>query len=966
MNRIQILLLAVCLLAPSISPAAVKADSRVTLTSVSAPPALQYGKDGSLTCPVRLTAVNHTAKNVRTWWSHDGGAHRISVTLVPGENRIDLALPEECAGKQADIILAGHVQTLTLPEAERMTIYLVQHTHTDIGYTKPQTEILSEHLRYIDYALDYCDATASYPDAARFRWTCEAAWAVDEWLKVRPQEQVDRLLRYVQEGRIEVTAMYFNMSEISDEGNYRAFLEPVGRFHRLGIPVTTAMQDDVNGVAWCLADYLPDIGVKYLSMGSNATRSVVPFGFPTVYKWRSPSGKELISYRSDHYMTANFWGIEKGDMDVFAGNLFAYVTALRGHGYPFSEVAVQYSGFYTDNSPPCPGECDLIRDWNERYAWPKLRSATVSDFLKVVEAEHGAELPVWQAAFPDYWTDGFGSAARETAASRRTQADTDLAEGLLSMGCLSGDTAAAGFGAQLRRIREDLLFYDEHTFGAAESISDPHCENSEVQWSEKAAYVWDAVKRVKMLTEAAAGRLQGALYRDTAPTLTLFNTLGTPRSAPCTFFIDNTLIPRGAAFDIVDEQGRTLPVQQGAVRAEGRYFTVWASDVPAMGYRTYTIRLGDGSEHGTVPADLADNTLENRFYRIVFDPHRGGIRSWYDKELGRELVDPAAPWSLGGMVYETMKGNRNQMLSLVFDEFTRQGFDKMELLDAARGELCTTVRFRGTLPGCDPDFGVQIDVKVFSEVKRIELAYRLKRLPETDPAGLYVTFPFDVPDGKLAFDVPGGLLVAGENQIPSTTAAWNTVQHFVTARNDGMQVLVSSDAVPLFMMGELMNDPFRPAHRHEKTHLFSWVMNNYWMTNFRASQEGEFRWDYVLTSGADRREEAAYAFGFGNRIPLYARVLPGAPKANGQPRERSFLGLEGENVLLVSAAPAQDGGVVLHVRETAGRPATLSVKGENGLPLRFARVNVLEESMGPVQSRLEMAPYENVFLRLER
>ena len=82
-------------------------------------------------------------------------------------------------------------------QPRKMTVYLVQHVHTDIGYTKPQTEILSEHLRYIDYALDYCDATATYPDDARFRWTCEASWAVDEWLRVRPKEQVERFLEYV-------------------------------------------------------------------------------------------------------------------------------------------------------------------------------------------------------------------------------------------------------------------------------------------------------------------------------------------------------------------------------------------------------------------------------------------------------------------------------------------------------------------------------------------------------------------------------------------------------------------------------------------------------------------------------------------------------------------------------------------------------------------------------------------------
>ena len=41
-------------------------------------------------------------------------------------------------------------------------------------------------LRYIDYTLDYCDATDNYPGAGKFRWTCEISWAVSEYLKCRP------------------------------------------------------------------------------------------------------------------------------------------------------------------------------------------------------------------------------------------------------------------------------------------------------------------------------------------------------------------------------------------------------------------------------------------------------------------------------------------------------------------------------------------------------------------------------------------------------------------------------------------------------------------------------------------------------------------------------------------------------------------------------------------------------------
>lgn len=62
--------------------------------------------------------------------------------------------------------------------------------------------------------------------------------------------------------------------------------------------------------------------------------------------------------------------------------------------------------------------------------------------------------------------------------------------------------------------------------------------------------------------------------------------------------------------------------------------------------------------------------------------------------------------------------------------------------------------------------------------------------------------------------------------------------------------------MPLFMMGELLNDPYRQPRTYEKPHLFSWVTNNYWTTNFRASQEGELNWSYTLTSCADTSNAA--------------------------------------------------------------------------------------------------------------
>jgi len=116
-----------------------------------------------------------------------------------------------------------HKVVLTPPQ-KKWTIYLVQHSHTDIGYTRPQSEILAEHMRYIDYALDYCDQTDKLPDEAKFRWTCESSWVAREYIRTRPDSQIMRLLKRIREGRIEVTGMFANMSEIADENTLIDFL----------------------------------------------------------------------------------------------------------------------------------------------------------------------------------------------------------------------------------------------------------------------------------------------------------------------------------------------------------------------------------------------------------------------------------------------------------------------------------------------------------------------------------------------------------------------------------------------------------------------------------------------------------------------------------------------------------------------------------------------------------------------
>ncbi len=892
------------------------------------------------------------------------GPRGVEFEVAPLAGPIPVTVRVESAGHSCEF---GPF-TLRLPR--KWTLYLTQHTHTDIGYTRPQTEILPEHLRFIDYALDYCDLTDTLQDDARFRWTCETTWPVREYLRVRPAAQVARLKQRVREGRIEVTGLLLNMSEVATENSLAALVQPVRVItEEFGIPVRTAMQNDVNGVGWCLADYLSGVGIRYLTMGINKTRSLLPFDKPTCFWWESPSGKRVLAYRSDHYHTANFWGVEAGDVGHVRSYLAGYLSSLEGRNYPFDRVGVQFSGYYTDNSPPATGACNFVKLWNEKYAWPHLRLSTAQEFLSWVEKEQGGRLEVHRQAWPDWWTDGFGSAARETAAARETETAMNVNRRLLAMARLLGAAVHAPTGQRAGAIMDNLLFYEEHTFGAAESISDPLAENAQIQWGEKASYVWTAVKDSALLREEALGLLQNFLPRADVPTLAVFNTLNWTRSGLVRVYIDHQILPDDRAFRILDGR-EPVSVQEMERRRDGTYWVLWVKDVPPLACKILRVEASDKKRAKDTPAK--DNlSLENAFYKLTLDPVKGCVQSLRDLETGAELIDPGANWGFGQCVYETLTQRRAEKP----EAFKRASWGNVRVRPGADGPIWHSLHLSADMDGCAANRGVEAEIRLYDTEKRVELHFAIRKLPVPTPEAVYVSLPFQSPDGKIFFEGQGGLITPGETQIPGSSSDWQTIQGFLSVRNAAGQIILGSEQAPLVQLGDLNMGKWMPITQITKPHVYSWVMNNYWYTNFRTEQEGEFKWHYYLTSTKDPSTATATRFGWSSRVPLVARVLS---PANGKAAARAASSAAGPTVIPVMAVPEPDllvvecrpaadsKGIVMHLREIAGQPANLARKDivSTARIARLDEVNVLEQPRRTKLDAVSFQPWESKFLKV--
>jgi hypothetical protein len=155
-----------------------------------------------------------------------------------------------------------------------------------------------------------------------------------------------------------------------------------------------------------------------------------------------------------------------------------------------------------DNGAPDESVMPAVRDWNAKYAWPKLIISTTSEMFHEFERRYGDQLPAYRGDMTPYWEDGAGSSARETGLNRLSSDRMTQGEILWTM--LKPEALPAeGYAGALKNI----ALFTEHTWGAYNSISAPDSDFVKAQWKIKQAFALDGESETKkLLADALATR----------------------------------------------------------------------------------------------------------------------------------------------------------------------------------------------------------------------------------------------------------------------------------------------------------------------------------------------------------------------------------------------------------------------------------------------------------------------------
>ncbi|MGC8624041.1 MAG: polysaccharide lyase family protein [Phycisphaerae bacterium] len=832
------------------------------------------------------------------------GVHTIRLTVPPARS----------AGAPVIKLIADGKTISTLSALRKRvphrTIYVLPHSHVDIGYLFYQPVAIHAHHVYINDALKLINQTAHLSPAARFKWNIESMIEVDGYLKGFENASptlTANFINAVRAGEMGLDGTYCNeLTGLCQPQELISWLDYAHQLRvRYGLKIDSAMLCDVPGVTWGAVPVLADAGIKYFLWGPNGITHV---GFENnfngrAFYWLSPSGKQKIMVwqeANQNYCSAWFTMAD-------VGSWLHWFAASNPH-FPYSIMYVMEG---VDSGPP-PGYLPaLITRWNKTHAWPRLVTSTVQHAAHRFAAKYGKQIPSYRGDYNPYWEDGAASTPRVTRLNRNATEKIAQSQMLWNMLDVSQYPHKVFSNAW-----RDSLMYDEHTWGAYNSWSDPRSKFVREQWAWKKRYATRAMFQARWLEAQAVRNID-----DHKPTNTIavFNTSSWPRSGLVTLAAAESK----AGNRVRNALGQVVPSQ----RLVNGSLVFLAENIPALASGKFTISAGRPAPPAH-PAfvNTTGTQLKTGAMTVDLNPATGAVVRWSVAGLATNLVNPHNATCRGLNDYLYVLGPSNKQVQY-------SGTPKITVIN--RGPLVASVRVVSPAPGCKI---LTRTIEVVAGEHRINFTDSLDMVSAyPHEEAVHIGFNLKVPDETIRYDTPWAVVNPRKDLIPNSNNNVFPVCRWVDESGKNIGVTLATPDVPMLEIGRItaprMNTTRWLKHPARGGTLYSQVYNNYWQTNYKAWETGPMSFHYSLRAHRAYHQVAAEHFGIDEGQPLIA--LP----VQNQFRNVNFpLQWDNANVILAGCHPLSGGsGYLVRLFNVSRKPAKVVLSWYGGKKLIVAR-----------------------------
>lgn len=728
------------------------------------------------------------------------------------------------------------------------TIYLLPHSHTDIGYSHDPIVALELHDRFLDRAIALCEQTRDYPEGAGFRWTVEVFFQVFHWWERRDEVDHARLLECLLRGEIDMGGRYLNGTEGYSSGDVAWEICQLRRLRELtGYAPVAALQNDVNGFPLAFASRLAAEGVKAVVMGLNGTMGRSPFRRCEAFRWNVGEGRELLVWNGWIYnRLRTFLHLDRMAAEL-PGKLDAFLASLP-EDYPY-DFAVT-SATMGDNVGPFASLPEQVRLFNEQNTRVRLCLATFADFAGILAATDVPKLPVHSGNWPDFWTFGQGAMPQMMASVRRAQRRLRVVEKIRELGWAD----ETGGSLTLDAARRSLALACEHTYdshsswGLESGSSDSLRQKAQIRID---AAVAESASMVLLRDHLAA--IAAPLPKEPVSLLAL-------NPDPWPVGMDYLSNEKGMLAFATSRQPEHLyqfdrePTFE-ALAASGT-FGALDVEVPAGNYVIVPM--------AALPTRQIENLDANAITRlglaessIIYEPGRLGLASWRSP-LG-EVLRADAEWAAFEPVlerpvgtFEVPAGEMERMdpsdcawnPDLTFER-TRVPGDVKSLCRQVLGRRSTlSVGFDGPVLT-----GMQFTLDA-RHPHRLEVSADWLLDADSAVRAIYLALPVRLPgDGDCEYwiDGCGEWFRAERDQLPGTCNSFYQVASGMAISRAGRTLYLAPADTSLFQCGGFTFSQLPSVHLERKAPFVGlWIYNNYWGTNFPSNSPGQLRTRFAL------------------------------------------------------------------------------------------------------------------------
>lgn len=775
------------------------------------------------------------------------------------------------------------------------TVYVVHHSHTDIGYTDLQERVVQAQINYVRSALQLMEL----PENDGFRWNCETWFCVEQFLQQATPEETETFFTRMREGRIGFSANYLNFCDLADSAALNRRLDQACTLLQShGIAPKTAMCADINGISMGQRDALLNHGIEFLYTNIHCHHGMYPlYQNQNAYWWENEDGKRLLVWNGEHYnlgnvlgfkpnhntnfMIQNFFGengISSSDVvETLHQNLEAYLTLCEKEGYAYDFLVTSVSGVFSDNAPPEPEIWRIIEKYTRRYPdGVQIRMVSLQELYAAI-ADRLQDSPVYRGDLTDWWANGVGSTPYAVKHYRDAQHRYALAHRL--------DPQVGQRHPELCRTAEDnLLLYAEHTWGHSSTITNPYDTMVLNLDLRKTSYASKA--------HEAASRLLGAIAEEKGDTLRYYSSKGTLKVCvpnqvkglqPVEFYVESPSLararitradgtelacqvsphPRGKCLTFLDDFSdacektyffEELPALAATLNSRKCYVGAERIRDIVNEYDTVTYRLPYGYETpwfcleyrtGTGVTALVDKRTGKNllgegvapFLTPLYEvtPVRPGVTDTYEERrlLGRNIRGQHAVLSIGTLE---------------------------EVHCEEHGPVFTKIRLCYKLPGT---VKADVLVKLYEAVPRLDFTLQLGKTLSSDVESVFLPMTLDLGSHRELWLKKGSEPYRpGVDQIPGTCMEYTMSDNGLAFVGEAGSALLASRDVPLFYFGEMRHHPIRLCDNQPQNNrrpVYSWVMNNTWETNFKMDLSGFSEFSYTLWRSEETDPKKAVA-----------------------------------------------------------------------------------------------------------